>query len=424
MRVKRYIVNNMNEALSQIRIDLGKDAVIISQRKVRQKGLLGLFTPKQLEVTAAIDNSKERINSDNTNFNMYPNDFSGEDKNFNESFKAITAALKQHTNEKVSKPESAHTTEPLNVNKPGNLNITEQYREKIKSKLENKPSQGQGGVSKQDESIIKELGELKKMISNINGTPGEEATINILDEFLEEIDVFREFRDEIKGKVSIENEEELKNKVKIFLEEELQYCDFPTKGRIVLAGPTGVGKTTTIAKLAGKLSLQGNKKVGLITIDTYRIGAVEQLKTYAEIMNIPIKVVFNTKEMDLALKELEYCDIVLVDTTGRSSKNTMQVSELRSYIDRVETENIFLVISATTKNRDLRTIINGFEKLNYNGIILTKLDETSTYGLAYNAYKMSNKPLSLVTIGQNVPDDIKDAKSSYIANLIIGEETV
>ncbi|MCM1992664.1 flagellar biosynthesis protein FlhF [Oceanirhabdus seepicola] len=422
MKVKRYIVDNMNEAMSQIRIDLGKDAVILSQRKVRPKGFLGFFSPKQLEVTAAIDNSKERIKLDNSNYNTYPNNFREEDRNFNESFKAITQALEKHTNEKVNKPESANLTEQFKVNNPGNLNITEQYREKIKLKLENKPSQG--AASNQDESIIKELGELKKMISNINGTSVEEPTINILDDFLEEIDIFREYRDDIKGKVSVENEEELKSKVKIFLEEELAYCDFPTKGRIVLAGPTGVGKTTTIAKLAGKLSLQGNKKVGLITIDTYRIGAVEQLKTYAEIMNIPIKVVFNTKEMDIALKELDYCDIVLVDTTGRSSKNSMQVSELRSYIDRVETENIFLVISATTKNKDLRTIINGFEKLNYNGIILTKLDETSTYGLAYNAYKMSNKPLSLVTIGQNVPDDIKDANSSYIANLIVGEETV
>ncbi len=421
MKVKRYIVNNMNEAISQIRIDLGKDAVILSQRKVKQKGFLGFFSPKQLEVTAAIDNSKEPIKSDNSKYNSYPNNFGVEDKNFNESFKAITEALMQHNNENVSRSEP-NITNQYNESKPENLNITEQYREKIKAKLENKPSQAAG--PSQDESIIKELGELKKMISNIKGTSGEEPTIDILDEFLEEIDIFREFRDDIKGKVSIANEEELKNKIKIYLEEELSYYDFPTKGRIVLAGPTGVGKTTTIAKLAGKLSLQGNKKVGLITIDTYRIGAVEQLKTYAEIMNIPIKVVFNTKEMDLALKELDYCDIVLVDTTGRSSKNTMQVSELRSYIDRVETENIFLVISATTKNKDLRTIINGFDKLNYNGIILTKLDETSTYGLAYNACKMSNKPLSLVTVGQNVPDDIKDANISYIANLIVGEETV
>ncbi|WBW95414.1 flagellar biosynthesis protein FlhF [Oceanirhabdus sp. W0125-5] len=422
MKVKRYIVNNMNEAISQIRIDLGKDAVIISQRKVRQKGFFGLFAPKQLEVTAAIENTKERVKSDTSNSSSYPNSFSQEDTNFNDSFKAITEALMQHNNENVRKPQNMSSTEEFNVNKSGNMNITEQYREKIKSKMENKPSKE--NLVKQDDSIIKELGELKKMISNINGNSVEDPSMNVMEEFLEEIDVFREFRDDFKEKVSFENEGELRSKVKTYLEEELSYCEFPKEGRIVLAGPTGVGKTTTIAKLAGKLSLQGNKKVGLITIDTYRIGAVEQLKTYAEIMNIPIKVVFNTKEMDIALKELEYCDIVLVDTTGRSSKNSMQVSELRSYIDRVATENIFLVVSATTKNKDLKTIINGFEKLNYNGIILTKLDETSTYGLAYNACKISNKPLSLVTIGQNVPDDIKEANSSYIANLIVGEETV
>lgn len=102
----------------------------------------------------------------------------------------------------------------------------------------------------------------------------------------------------------------------------------------VLVGPTGVGKTTTIAKLAGKLSLIDKKKVGLITIDTYRIGAVEQLKTYADIMNIPFKVVFSIKDMEKAIIDLDYCDVILVDTTGRSSKNMMQISELRAFIEK------------------------------------------------------------------------------------------
>jgi len=149
------------------------------------------------------------------------------------------------------------------------------------------------------------------------------------------------------------------------------------EGRIVLVGPTGVGKTTTIAKLAGKLALVERRKVGLITVDTYRIGAVEQLKTYADIMNIPFKVVYNMSDMENAIESMSECEVVLIDTTGRSSKNRMQIAELRTFVDKADTKNIHLVISATTKNKDIKYIIEGYQILHYNSIIVTKLDETS-----------------------------------------------
>jgi flagellar biosynthesis protein FlhF len=208
------------------------------------------------------------------------------------------------------------------------------------------------------------------------------------------------------------------------LENEIDISTNNLRGKVVLVGPTGVGKTTTIAKLAGRLALIEKKKVGLITIDTYRIGAVEQLKTYAEIMNIPFKVVITLKEMQGAVKELEACDVILVDTTGRSSKNTMQISELRAFIQKVNADHIMLVMSGTTKNRDIQTILEGYNELAYEELIITKLDETSTYGCVYNIVKRSNKPIAYITTGQDVPDDIKVPSKNEIEKLILGEETI
>ena len=213
-------------------------------------------------------------------------------------------------------------------------------------------------------------------------------------------------------------------KLKIVLNNMIHVTKPELQGRIVLVGPTGVGKTTTIAKLAGRLALGEGKKVGLITVDTYRIGAVEQLKTYADIMNLPFKVAYNMNDMDIAIESMSECDVVLIDTTGRSSKNRMQIAELRTFVEKADTRNVHLVISSTTKNKDLKYIIEGYQILNYNSIIVTKLDETSTYGSILNILETAKTPLSFVTIGQNVPEDIKELSVDSIINLILGEGTI
>jgi len=151
---------------------------------------------------------------------------------------------------------------------------------------------------------------------------------------------------------------------------------------------------------------------------------VEQLKTYADIIKIPFQVVFNLNDMDKALDKLKDCDAILVDTTGRNSKNLMQLSELRSYIDKVNTDNINLVISATTKNKDINAIISGYKVLNYKNIIITKLDETTTYGSLLNVVDNSRKPINYVTTGQIVPDDILRISAKDIANLILGVDKI
>ncbi len=189
---------------------------------------------------------------------------------------------------------------------------------------------------------------------------------------------------------------------------------------ITFVGPTGVGKTTTLAKLAAYYTFEEEKDVAIITMDTYRIGAVEQLKTYAGITGIPIEVVLNKDEMEKTIKKFQKKEIILVDTAGRSSKNTMQISETASYLNQLPSGAVFLVVSATTKPQDLKPIAQGFKRLNYNHLIFTKLDETETYGGLLNMCYFTSKPIAYVTTGQRVPEDIENADAGKLVGKILG----
>ncbi|MGI6036943.1 MAG: flagellar biosynthesis protein FlhF [Limnochordia bacterium] len=190
---------------------------------------------------------------------------------------------------------------------------------------------------------------------------------------------------------------------------------------VALVGPTGVGKTTTIAKLAANFGLLAKKRIGLITIDTYRIAAVDQLKTYGELMHVPVEVVFNEEELGRAVAKLADRDLILIDTAGRSQFNQHHLEETKVLLETIEPDEIHLVLSATTKLKDTEAIIDKFSILPIQRLIITKIDETSTYGMIYNAQRYLDKPLAYLTTGQNVPEDIEVAQPDKIASMILGE---
>lgn len=384
MVIKKYLVKNMNEALTRIRYELGKDAIIISQRKVKEPGVKGYFKPKLIEVTAALENNK--IDKKNN---------IAQKKEAEIDFKESLDSIKKIIGEKDKKINKEETI----------IGDKNNY------------------LNNNDKNMQNEVKEIKELLNKVIKNTNKEEEENEIEEYLKNIDIDDDLIKELLNK-EYNNIEEFKRYFTMLLDKEINICHENLNGKVVLVGPTGVGKTTTIAKLAGRLALIEKKKVGLITIDTYRIGAVEQLKTYAEIMNIPFKVVITLKEMETAVKELEDCDVVLIDTTGRSSKNTMQISELRAFTQKVNADHIMLVISGTTKNRDIVTILNGYSELCYEKLIITKLDETSSYGGIYNIVKRSRKPIAYITTGQNVPDDIKIPSNDEIQKLILGEEAI
>ncbi len=188
----------------------------------------------------------------------------------------------------------------------------------------------------------------------------------------------------------------------------------------IFVGPTGVGKTTTAAKLAARALVNREGKVGLITMDTFRIGGAQQLRTFAEIMSIPVKVARSVREMDRVLGEWRSFDRILIDTVGKSQRQLEEFADLAGYLKGREDIEKHLIVSATTKPLDLREIVDKFEIFLPDFICFTKLDETTTYGPILNEHNRTGKPLSYFGVGQRVPEDLELATKKRVSELIMG----
>jgi flagellar biosynthesis protein FlhF len=195
-----------------------------------------------------------------------------------------------------------------------------------------------------------------------------------------------------------------------------------TRRVVALVGPTGVGKTTTVAKLAANFKLAHGVRVGLITVDTYRIAAVEQLKTYAEIIDLPLAVVNDPVEMPRALDELGAVDLVFIDTAGRSPRDEVKIRELAEFLRQARPDEVHLVLSAVAGQRSLRSAVERFGMVQVDRLILTKLDEAESLGGVLAVLGLSGRPLSYLTTGQAVPDDIEPADRKRLARLILRQE--
>lgn len=192
-----------------------------------------------------------------------------------------------------------------------------------------------------------------------------------------------------------------------------------SKKYINVIGPTGVGKTTTLAKIAANIILKQQKTVGFITTDTYRIGAIEQLKTYATILDVPLEVCYSMEDFENATRKLENCDIILIDTAGRNFRNKKYVEDLMQVVDYKREMETLLVLSLTAKQKDLEEIYQQFSAIEIDSFIFTKLDETSSYGAMINLIVSCKKGVAYITTGQNVPDDIIQATPIELVNKII-----
>ncbi|MFN4242048.1 MAG: flagellar biosynthesis protein FlhF [Tepidisphaerales bacterium] len=189
---------------------------------------------------------------------------------------------------------------------------------------------------------------------------------------------------------------------------------------VALIGPTGVGKTTTIAKLAAELQLGERRRVGLITIDTYRIAAVDQLRKYAEIIGSPLEVVNTPEEMPAAITAMQQMDYVLIDTAGRSPTDTLKLSELRRFIEAARPDEVHLVLSTASDGRSVDLAVSAFSDVRVDKVLFTKIDEAAAVGVVLNVARKLNKPISYITTGQDVPHDIEVFRGTRLAELILG----
>lgn len=193
---------------------------------------------------------------------------------------------------------------------------------------------------------------------------------------------------------------------------------------IALVGPTGVGKTTTIAKLAAHFVLREGQQVGLVTLDTYRIAAVEQLRTYARIIDVPLEVALSPSDLATALDRLAGCSVVFIDTAGRSQRDSMKMNDLKNFFGCRRPDQIHLVLSATAERTAIKEIVDRFEMYSPDRLLVTKLDELPACGKLLDISRMARQPVSYLTTGQDVPDDIETARPERIAALIAGEDCI
>lgn len=390
MKVKRYIGENSQDAIQKVKLDLGRDAIILNTRKIRRKGLLGFFMKPLVEVVATID-------ADNK--------------------KEYQPIMKKRNDIEEGRPLQAQNE--FNNEFLKSLDV---IRSSEDNAIKNEVNQIKSMVSKMYESISND--KLDRQLSEIS---------NEFIKRLEHSDVNSAIIDEIKSEI-VEKEEinfnpdsevikkEIINILQKYIFVDKEELSNQNKQRIIIfVGTTGVGKTTTLAKLAADMVLNEKKNVGIITCDTYRISAVEQLKTYCEIIGVPLSIVYSPNEFSDIINNYRNKDIILVDTAGRSHKDKYQLLELKSLISSNYDYEIYLVMSATTKYSDCIEIVNSYSFLNDYKLIFTKLDETSSYGTILNVSNMSKKQLCYFTTGQSVPDDIEKADSTKIIKCILGE---
>lgn len=408
MIIKKFQGKTEAEAVENAKKELGSNVVIMNVRSVKRKGIFSFLMPQLTEVTVALEEETERIPAVRK-----------------EEVKA--SPLVEAIAHKPEPSTSSILVEAATEKTAGNGESEEIRKENsaIEEKLDNlhtlleqqlqRPEDTKGESAEEEKPGELEL--FMKLLYNtmLDNEVNEKYANQIIDE-IEKI-----------SKPNMPFDYALANTYQKMI---LKFgkpvgITAAEKGPKVVffVGPTGVGKTTTIAKIASKFSVEGGKKVALLTADTYRIAAAEQLRTYANILEVPFRVIYSAEEVEQALHDFKDYDFVLVDTAGHSHQNEAQKETMNGFIhsvDGIADKEVFLVLSATTKYRDLISIADTYSAITDYKLIFTKLDETTTLGNLLNLKLHTDASLSYVTCGQNVPDDIENFNPQKTVKLLLG----
>lgn len=389
------------------REELGMDAVVMNIKKVKPKGLQRFFHKPTVEITAAADDNDSYDNGEKMLEEIRRiQEKEMEREKTREQLKSLIQDEENNASQAIEEKLDS---------------LQDMLKQQIKDKQEFVREEEDIPAPKEEEKDKNEICyELikKQMIKN---EVAEEYADSVIDEIRSSMkkdssldNILASVYQKIILKLGQTKLIEIPNPSE---EEKEGHCKY-----IFFIGPTGVGKTTTIAKIASSFQLKRKVKTALITSDTYRIAAVEQLKTYGNIMGIPLKVVYSPEEMKETMVEFEDFDLVLIDTAGRSHRNKEQRDDIDMLIKSVpqERREVYLVLSATTKYNDLVRITKAYDEITDYHIIFTKLDETDCIGNIFNVRLLTNAPLSYATWGQNVPEDIGVVNPQKIAKQLLG----
>lgn len=365
MNMKRYRADTMVDAMKKVRADFGEDAIIISSNVVYSKGFLGLFKKKSVEVVAGYDAPKEPIQP---------------------------------------KVEQVDTPQLKEVESESTVQLKQEMAE-MKSMLK---------MMQQTSELGHFPNELQPILTHLKKQ-------GIASDVVHEVGV--SMFDHIKqSKEDLSFDEQVKH-VNRYLTKQLAGLPFGgislEKKYINVLGPTGVGKTTTIAKIAARVILEEKKKVGFITTDTYRIAAIEQLRTYANLLQAPVEVIYNAKDFQEAIEKFAHLDFVFIDTAGRNYKEEKFVKDLQEVVDFSLDMETFLVLSMTSKEEDMGVIVEQFLDFPIEKFIVTKIDETHSLGALFNLMRTYERGIAYYANGQEVPEDLEEATKENIIDLLL-----
>jgi len=437
MVYRTYKAPTYKEAVVNAKMDLGSDVYIIGRKDIKEGGFLGMFKKQYTEITVAKneDISKALSRKIKNRQTSEQGEEKPEQQNSTPQGGIPQGGIPQGGRPQGGIPQGGIPQGGIpqggipqgdGPRGDGSMYIPSTHERDTKGELS-------GGFKEGDlnsVNIISELERIKKQLDKIMINKGGEdnPSLSRLIQLLKENDFTDDYIDGIRS--TFEKELTLKDisTPEIFSERVKNYIltSIDVSGPIeigsskpeivVLVGPTGVGKTTTIAKLAASFGVLQKKKLELITIDFYRIAAIEQLGKYAELMQLPFTPVNTREEFKSAVKNSS-AELIFVDTVGRSQRNNMGLAELRNILDGIKAPmDIHLVLSATTKYRDTIDVVTRFNQLLYNKIIISKLDETNTVGSLLSA--LQDKKISYLTTGQSVPDDIEIASKEKLYEMI------
>lgn len=441
MIIKKFTAKTEEEAIKEAKSELGEGTVVMNVRTVKPGGIFGFFKRAQIEVTAAVEEVSDTEVLNTRPVQLPP--YKPEDGHRQKRTMSLEKGIKSPSDIDLSAVRDA----ARKIDESERQNEAKDVKESAKESSEKAeaPKDSSKAISEKLDSIHSLI---EKQIKSEHGEDsGKNEDLSEEDKENDEISRFLDLISE-----TLKDNEVDEKHVKSIVEEARQLrkpgvsIDYMLSGiyqRLILKfgevatieknssepeavfflGPTGVGKTTTIAKIASRLVVQDKKRVALVTTDTYRVKAAEQLRTYADILNVPFRIVYVDDDMRSALQEFKNFDFVLVDTAGHSPKNNEQIGNQKQFIDLtrdVMKITVYLVVSVTTKYRDLLNIADTYSKLVDYRIIFTKLDETTTLGNMLNLKLHTGAEMSYVTNGQDVPDDMEVFDAQKTVRVLLG----
>lgn len=378
MKIKRYFGSTTQEAMAKLKKELGSEAVILHTRKIKREGFFGFLKKPLIEIVAAIDEPEKVVSKPKSSI---PKEIILPKPEIKDIFQIKNEAQQTLVTDEVKKLRETVENLVYNIETSTELKFPDELK-----------------------SIHRILTE--------NGVENSVAT-KLMQELVQE-----------QKKLEYQYEsKELMQKLLVKYLGNISPIALDGKQKIVFfIGPTGVGKTTTLAKIAAQYALVNKNRIGLITADTYRVAAVEQLKTYSEILNIPLKIIYEGVEIVEAIKDYYDKELILVDTAGRNHNSEDKIIELQEMLSCVKNPEVFLVLSSTTNYSSVIKIIEKYKSINDFKIIFTKLDESDNLGIILSTKYSFQNDLSYITTGQSVPEDIQLVNIDEVVKTLLKEQ--